>query len=284
MARKESTRQKKRDGNREFAKSAARALGGAIIFSLPIFMTMEMWSTGLSIEPLRVAAALFVSYPVLVGMSHFLGFEPTFELIDDAVDGFVALAIGLITSFLMLVLLAVLDARTQASDLLAQTSLQAVPASFGALLAQSQLGSGSEKEEEEERIGVAGYAGELFFMFIGAVFLAFNIAPTEEVVLIAARATAWHMVALIIVSLLLLHAFAYAMQFAGTVQRAPGVSSTSALLHYGMPGYIIALLACGLLLWVFGRFDGSGLDHSLRMVVVLGMPASLGAAAARLVL
>lgn len=284
MVQKRSGGGQKHGSNRAFAVGAARAFGGAIIFSLPIFMTMEVWSAGLSIQPLRAAAVLVASYPLLVAMSHFLGFEPTFDLLDDAVDAFVALAIGIVTSLAMLSLISVLNGNTRPGDLFAQTTLQAMPASFGALLAQAQLGGAREKAEEEEAVGGAGYLGELFFMYIGALFLAFNIAPTEEVVFIAARASNWHMIAIIIASLALLHAFAYAMEFTGTVQRAPGVSHKSALLHYGMPGYIVALIACVLLLWISGRFDGNSVDHILRVVVVLGLPASLGAAAARLVL
>jgi uncharacterized membrane protein len=37
-------------------------------------------------------------------------------------------------------------------------------------------------------------------------------------------------------------------------------------------------------LWTFGRFDGLALAEALRMSVVLGLPAAVGAAAARLVL
>jgi uncharacterized membrane protein len=46
----------------------------------------------------------------------------------------------------------------------------------------------------------------------------------------------------------------------------------------------VALVAAAVLLWAFGRFDGAGTAGSVRQVVVLGFPAVLGAAAARLLL
>ena len=49
-------------------------------------------------------------------------------------------------------------------------------------------------------------------------------------------------------------------------------------------GYVIALALSAYLLWTFGRFDGVGATMVLTQAVVLALPASLGAAAARLIL
>jgi uncharacterized membrane protein len=43
------------------------------------------------------------------------------------------------------------------------------------------------------------------------------------------------------------------------------------------------MLACFYILWTFGRVDGTALEAILGSVVVLGFPASVGAAIARLV-
>lgn len=49
-------------------------------------------------------------------------------------------------------------------------------------------------------------------------------------------------------------------------------------------GYVIALTVSGYLLWTFGRFDGLAPQAILTQTLVLGLPASVGAAAARLIL
>ena len=80
--------------NRDFAVGLARAFGGAIIFSLPIFMTMEMWHLGFYMDRVRLILFLFLGIPLLVGLSHFAGFEATFGWKDDLLDAFVAYAVG----------------------------------------------------------------------------------------------------------------------------------------------------------------------------------------------
>ena len=72
-----------------FARGLARAYGGAIIFSLPLMMTMEMWSLGSAMEPLRLGLLTLLLVPMLVGLSHVAGFEPTFEWRDDLLDALV---------------------------------------------------------------------------------------------------------------------------------------------------------------------------------------------------
>ncbi len=48
--------------------------------------------------------------------------------------------------------------------------------------------------------------------------------------------------------------------------------------------YVIALAVSGYLLWTLGRFDGLALQPVLAQTLVLGLPAGVGAAAARLIL
>jgi hypothetical protein len=42
--------------NELYAVSLARAFGGAVIFGIPLMMTMEMWSLGFSIDRLVLHA------------------------------------------------------------------------------------------------------------------------------------------------------------------------------------------------------------------------------------
>jgi putative integral membrane protein (TIGR02587 family) len=160
-------------------------------------------------------------------------------------------------------------------------ALQAVPASFGAMLANSLFGiqGAAERRHKQE----VGFGGTLFLMAVGSLFLAFNVAPTEEMVLIASRMTRAHAVALALTSLFLIHGFVYAVAFRGAHEAPEGVWRPSLFLRYTIPGYAIALVVSAYVLWTFGRYDDNAVARMVMQAVVLGFPASIGAAAARLV-
>ena len=52
-------------------------------------------------------------------------------------------------------------------------------------------------------------------MAIGALFLSLNVAPTEEIILISYKMTPWHALATLALSILIMHAFVYAVAFRG---------------------------------------------------------------------
>jgi putative integral membrane protein (TIGR02587 family) len=101
---------------------------------------------------------------------------------------------------------------------------------------------------------------------------------------IALRIQPWQPVLLAVVSLAAMHAFVYSVAFRGGPQRHRQIAAWSLFLRYSVTGYALALLLSAAMLWWFGRFEGLALVAALRIVVVLGFPAAVGAAAARLIL
>lgn len=268
--------------NRDFLVGLFRAFGGALVFSLPLLMTMEMWSLSGMVEKERLALLFLLSIPLLVGLSHYAGFEETFGMLDDVVDAFVALAVGFVTSAGILALLGVITPDMAAGDVMAKVAVQAVPGSIGALLAASQFGT--PEEEEEERHRFTRYDGELFLMGVGSIFFAFNLAPTDEMVAIANQMSEMQVIGLVAVSLVIMHAFVYAVKFSGTPETPEGTPRWSLFLRFTIPGYAIALLMSLYILWTFGRMDGVNLETAIGTTVVLAFPGAIGAASARLVL
>ena len=57
-----------------------------------------------------------------------------------------------------------------------------------------------------------------------------------------------------------------------------------AIIRHSVAEYGIALIISAYVLWTFGRMDGASLEQTVTMIAVLGFPAALGAAAARLVI
>ncbi len=245
-------------------------------------MTMEMWQLGFAADPLRIALLLVLMIPVLVGLSHYCGFEPTFDWKDDVVDAFVGYAVAFAASFVVLALFGELRPGMAWDEIVGKLSLQAVGGSIGALLAEGEFGMRDVHAEEEKEN--TSHAGELFLMLVGALFLALSVAPTEEMALIANKMGPAQGIALILFSMVVMHAFVYAVGFRGQAVVAADTPRWSLFLRYTVPGYAIALLASLYLQWTFGRMDGAGLEHVVTATVVLAFPASIGAAAARLLI
>ena len=272
---------RRREIERGFLVDLGRAAGGAIVFVLPVLMTMEMWQLGASLERWRLAALLIGVLPLLVGLSHFVGFEETETWVDDVRDALVAIAVGFVTSAIVLTLFGILEPSLSFDEMLGAVVIQTVPASFGAVLAQGQFGQ--TDGQDQRHTAKAGYLGDLLFIATGAVFLSFNVAPTEEVDLIAASMSPFHAIALLATSLVAMHAIVYSVGFEGQPPRGPGHGFLSVFVRYTLPGYAIALIACALMLWAFGRVGDLGLAAALKLLVTLGFPASIGAAFARLI-
>lgn len=270
--------------NHDYATGLARAFGGAILFALPLLMTMEMWALGVSVHPLRLLLFIAANFAVLIFLSRFGGFERTANLREDILDALAAYAVGAAASAAILQLFGVLGAEMPLDELVGVIAIQAVPASFGAMIARKQLSGGERDEDEEKAARSAGYAGQLFLMLAGALFLAFNVAPTEEMILIGYKMSAWHSLAMMIVSMLLLHVLVFAVGFAGQEDAPEGYGLVRRFLIFTVPGYAIALAVSFYVLWTFGRIDGSALHTVAGTVVVLGFPAAIGAAIARLVI
>lgn len=268
--------------DRGFARGLARAFAGAIIFGLPLLMTMEMWWLGFHMDSWRLALFLLLFFPVLVLLSWHAGFEPTFSWRDDVVDALVAYAVGFVWAALILSVLGMIDRDTSLREAIGKISLQAVPGSIGALLAQTLLGL--RKADESGRRPASSYASELFVMGVGGLFLGVHLAPTQEVQLLAYRMSELQSLTLMLLTLALMHAFVYTVAFRGQHEVPHATSSWSLFLRFTVVGYVIALALAAYVLWSFGSLDHEAPLNALKSMAVLGFPAGIGAAAARLIL
>lgn len=268
--------------NQRFGKSLARGFGGALLFAFPLLMTMEMWHLGFAMERGRLLLFLVVSLPVLLGLSYFAGFEQTFRLRDEVLDTLAALGIGAILSAAALSLFGVIHFSHPPGETAGKIALCAVPGAMGALLAGKQFGGRDADDLRPKADG--GYAGELFTMMVGALFLAFNVAPTEEMALIAYQMNTAQALSLIALSLLLLHLIVYQLGFPGEDLRRGQTGFRRTFPIFTLPGYAIAVGISLYALWTFGRLDGVSAHEAASMAVVLAFPASLGCATARLVI
>jgi len=118
-------------------------------------------------------------------------------------DAAIAYALGILLSGIILCLFGLLSTELTLDHIIAMIALQAVPASIGALLGRSQLGVRSEEDDEEN----GEYDGESGYLIVGALFLGLNVAPTDEMILIAYKIVPVQTVLILLLSITIMHGF-----------------------------------------------------------------------------
>ncbi len=269
--------------NRQYAVGLGRAAAGATIFGLPLLMTMEMWWLGHYLDPWMLFQFTLANLAMLFGLSRVSGFEESHSRLDGLLDALAAYAVAAGVSILVLLLIGAINFDTPLGEAAGKVAIQAVPASFGAMIGTRMLGEGEETEQQERWRDT--YPGQLFLFAAGALFLSFTMAPTEEIILISFQMTPWQGIVLVLLSILLLHAILYLVQFPGQKSRTGGGERGAWALfgRHTLPGYGIAVLLAFYILWTMGRTAGFDLPHIVMAVAVLGFPAAIGAGIARIV-
>lgn len=256
-----------------------RAFGGAAIFGLPLLMTMEMWWIGYYIDPLRLLCLLLLSFPLLVGVSSIVGFTDSKLLVDNVIDVFVAYAFGFLVSALTLYLFNRLNFDQPARVNFSTIMLQTIPASLGALLGRSELGSGEHDRTEEK-----GRRDEIVVLAVGALVLALNVASTEEITMISYQMSPLHLMGLFSSTVLVMFVFAIAGTNPEDVRSKGTLETVIGYVYYTCLALLVAASISVFLLWVFGLTDGLNLSAIVANTIILLFPAGIGAAAARLII
>jgi putative integral membrane protein (TIGR02587 family) len=265
--------------NLRYLENLGRAAVGAVLFALPLFMTMEMWALGFAMDRLRLAALLVVTFPLLVALSYLAGFERAFGLVEHVLDACAAIAVAAATATAALLLLGVFEPDQPFQEIVGKIAVLSFPGALGALLVDKQLGDSERVADAEGR----SYQARLVLMAAGALFMALNVAPTEEVRIVAFRLRPDQSAMLASVSLFVLHALLFWVDLPGRSGRRCDRGFLSTLVRMSCPGYAISLLACLFLLWAFGGTDHLTASEALELSVVLAFPAAFGAGLAGLV-
>src|SRR5699024_10129710 len=116
---------------------------------------------------------------------------------------------------------------------------------------------------------------------VGGVFIGLSIAVTDEIPMIAAAISWWHLFALIGMSLLLSYIIVFASGFDTTTPPGPFQHPFTET----MLAYLISLLVAFVMLVIFERLTlEDPLQEMIRQTVVLALPATIGGAGGRLVI
>jgi putative integral membrane protein (TIGR02587 family) len=263
--------------NRQFIKALGRLSAGAVLFSLPILATMEIWRYGFYLPPLDILQLLVVTFVILVALSRVSGFEKTRIWLDNLLDAFCAVGVAAFWVTLVLWIFGILTRDKPPYELVGDIVMETIPASYGAMLANKFLKSARSGDQPER----SSYWGQLVIMLGGALFFGFDVGPTEEIIKISFRMTPWHAIALAALSLFLLHTFIATVGFTGERRPKGSIGFWSDFVRFTLAGYGVVLLTGLYLLWTFHRIQGSPPEDVAAMIVMFGFPASVGASLAR---
>lgn len=269
----------------ESLKEYARGITGGLLFSLPMLYTMELWWSGFLASPFRLTVYLFVGFLLLLAYNHYVGLRKQHTLLEGVSESVEELGLGLLLTAFVLWLTDRIAPGMSLSEVSGKIIVEAVTVAIGISVGKAQLGSNGGKEEEDNAEKKKTHFGrEINIAMCGAVLIAANVAPTEEIVVIALETENFKLFIMALVSMLLGGGVLYYINFRGTKQRIKKPTSKYEALAGTFIMYAIALVSSAFMLWFFGRFDGISLRGIIAESVVLGFPATLGASAGRLLI
>lgn len=270
--------------NRPFAESLreyGRGLAGGLLFSLPLLYTMEVWFTGFIAHPIRLLVYLAATFALLLGYNNYAGIRHDSDWSDVVVDSFEELGLGLVTAAGLLLLLGRVNAAMEWRESLGKIVVESGIVAIGFSVGTAQLGTGEKEGRGLENN--PSMLGQAVIALCGAVLFAVNIAPTKEVTVIAVEIGPFRLLLMMALSAALGMMILYFSRFARSHQFSRIESNLEALAG-GATTYGIALLTSAATLWFFGRLDGCSVQVAVAQIVVLSLPATLGASAGRLLL
>ena len=283
-------RRRTKEGQAESAAHSARqyltAIAGGLLVGLPLLWTMEVWDDGAVLGAGKILVLLAIGFVVVVGFNSLAGFRRDRTWGELLVDSVEAMGMSVAVAALALAVLGRLDPALGLPTLVGRIAIETIPVAFGMSLAASVVG-----QSNGDKGGPAGESrtldplGRLLVAGAGALYFALNIAPTDEVRILAAESSPVQLLAAVLGGLGIGLAIVFYSDFRGGLGQgkkdgrwplANPVGETAA-------AYAIALLISFVLLWAFGSVEGANAQGLIAQVVMLAIVAAFGAAASRLI-
>ncbi|MDM9379920.1 TIGR02587 family membrane protein [Chlorogloeopsis sp. ULAP01] len=273
-----------------------RGACGGFLFGIPLLYTMEVWWIGSLAKPPLLMLAIALTFLIVFLLNRTEGFHirrhgsRPYEGLTDTVE---AMAIGVACSAFILLLLQELTSETPLREVLGKITFESVPFTFGVALANQLLGdtrNGNAQGQKSHQTNKKNNNSHLHATFadigatvIGAIVIAFNIAPTDEIPMLAAAVPPPWLLAIMAASILISYAIVFEAGFSNQQKRKQQQGIFQRPISETIASYLISLLAAALMLWFFQKLTLSDpwtmwLNHTL----LLGLPATIGGAAGRL--
>jgi putative integral membrane protein (TIGR02587 family) len=267
---------------------------GGLLFSLPLIFTMEVWWAGFSASPGRLLLGLAGTFLLLLAYNDVAGIREDHGPLEVVIDSVEELGLGLLLAFLMLLLLDRIHISMPVREMAGRVVVEGLIIAIGVSIGTAQLGARSGDDEDARGAddvsssgGGAGWkrhgaVNVVVLSLCGAVVIASSIAPTDEVMILGQEMSPVRLLVTMALSLGLAALTLFFSEFIGSHHL--GAAEERSVLFECVIAYAVALVSSASILWFFGRFDGDSSAVITGQIVVLGLPATVGAAAGRLLL
>ena len=292
-----ATRSKANDDNwREELQEIISGASGGFLFGIPLLYTMEVWFIGSFIKPPFLLIILLVTFIIILLLNQIEGFRPqeSATLPGAIAETIETLAIGMVCACLMLIILERIDFQTPLLEILGKIVFEGVPFSLGVTFSRSLLtgDNDGDSQQQESTDSVENNEQKVFWKdtladfsatLTGALFIAFSIAPTDEITVLAASASPLRLLIIITTSLIVSYGIVFASSITNYQYRRQQQGLFQTPQSETIISYLISLLSGMLMLWFFQKITlGDPWFVWLRYSIILALPASIGGAAGRL--
>jgi putative integral membrane protein (TIGR02587 family) len=268
---------------------------GGFLFGIPLLYTMEVWFIGSDIEPPILLSSLAVTFTIVLLLNQIEGFRPekNVTILEDIAETIETIAIGMTCAALMLIVLQEINGQTSLSEALGKIVFEGIPFSVGVAFSRSLLSRGAETDSDNNNQSVQSSkqqaivwkdtVADLFAAMIGALFVSFSIAPTDEIDMLAASASSGWLLIMMLASLLISYGIVFASKITNYQNRRKQSGIFQSPKSETIISYLVSLLTGILIMWFFHKLTFSDPWFMwLRHGIVLGLPACIGGAAGRL--
>ncbi|MGH7566191.1 MAG: DUF2391 family protein [Gemmatimonadota bacterium] len=260
-----------------------RACAGALLGALPLLYTMEMWWYARVVSEPFLLAMVALAGGIVVLSILFGGFRRG-RIAHLGIDTLIAFGIGLWIALLTLLVVG----RIQPGQLplrpaMRMVALETIPCAIGAALAMTQFRPRMRSPDNVDRRirKLSEDRQKILATLVGAVFFAFNVAPTDEPWKMTMEAEPAHFPLIVLFSVLVSYLIVFEADFA---ERAPGYTSGT-LGHpvtETLVTYVISLGVSYMFLIGFGHVGAETPVYAqITATVMLGYVTAIGGSAGR---